>query len=158
MLRDGSPTVPTLRFGTLTLLLPIVSVSKSLDEDSVILDSVAHKSNATKKFKFSFEDSSSILANGLSNPSLPDDHESNQTPPLLSPIGLGQINDITFSIAPNIYFPLPNMPKSACVDPVAETCAIADFKYQHTTKIWLHQSYSYHYTCAEQTSVRSPPL
>jgi hypothetical protein len=72
---DGSPSVPTLCFGTPTLLLLLATIDKTLDEDSTILDYVADTSNATK-----IRSPSSILANGLSNPLLPDDHESKSNP------------------------------------------------------------------------------
>jgi hypothetical protein len=45
----GSLATPNLRFGSLTLLLPLAAVSETLDEDSTVLDSSADTSNASKK-------------------------------------------------------------------------------------------------------------
>jgi hypothetical protein len=81
----GSTAVPNLRFNTPTLLLLLATIGETLDEGSPVLDSVADTSNGTTKSKSSFEDSSSILANGLSNPSLPDDHESKSDPLVAKP-------------------------------------------------------------------------
>ena len=85
MPRGGSPAVSNLGFGTPTLLLLLAVVDRNLDEGSTILDSVADTSNATKKSKSSSEDSSSIRMKGLSNPLLPNDHESKSDPYVAKP-------------------------------------------------------------------------
>jgi hypothetical protein len=48
MPQDGSPAVPTVHFGTPTLLLPLAVVGETLDRESTVLDSITDTSNATK--------------------------------------------------------------------------------------------------------------